>query len=217
MSATAIDQFVALQSPAAMRNRAPILEALRSRLPDHGNLLELASGALQHALFIAPHFPGLHWQTSEVDARVLALAPGYVTALAHNWPANVTPPICLDVAARPWSIAAVDVIYLANLLHIAPLGVTESLFAQAASTLKPEGQLILYGPFKQNGAFRSEGDAQFDATLRARNAEWGIRDLELLDQLAVQGGLRRLEALAMPANNLLLRFTPEEQRPVRQQ
>jgi len=209
MSTAVIERFEMLASPASERNKAPILEALRSRLPDSGTLLELASGSLQHALFMAPHFPALTWMPTEIDSRVLAEAGDFAAALGDRWPGNLQTTARLDVMAHPWQVAPVDVIYTANLLHISPFGATRGLFREAARVLTDTGRLLIYGPFRQAGEFRSEGDRQFDQSLRSRNSDWGIRDLEDLMRLANQSGLRLTETLAMPANNLLLRFDRE--------
>lgn len=203
---TAIAAFEALQSPAAERNKEPLRNALAPLLPAQGTLLELASGALQHALHIAPWHPQLRWQCTEVDDQVLALAPSYIAALGDRWPTNVQAPVLLDVTNTPWQQPLVDVIYTANLLHIAPLTVTEALFPQAAAQLKPGGRLLIYGPFRSNNGFHSDGDARFDADLRRRNPQWGIRDLEHLETLARAAGLVAQKPVAMPANNWLLAF-----------
>ena len=203
---TAIAAFEALQSPAAERNKEPLRNALAPLLPAGGTLLELASGALQHALHIAPQHPKLRWQCTEVDDRILALAPDYIAALGDRWPANVQAPMLLDVIHTPWHQPPVEVIYTANLLHIAPFAVTEALFTQAAAQLRPGGRLLIYGPFRSNNRFHSDGDARFDADLRRRNPHWGIRDLEQLEALASAAGLVAQKPVAMPANNWLLAF-----------
>ena len=47
---------------------------------------------------------------------------------------------------------------------------------------------------------------RFDASLRQRNADWGIRDLELVIQEALGNGLTFIETIEMPANNLCVIF-----------
>ncbi|MFK7914235.1 MAG: DUF938 domain-containing protein [Pseudomonadales bacterium] len=205
----AITAFEALQSPAAERNKEPLRKVLAPLLPAQGRLLEVASGALQHALHIAPQHPGLHWQCTEYDTRVLTLAPAYIEALGERWPANVQGPMALDATETPWDHPNVDVIYTANLLHIAPFTVTEALFEQAAQRLLPGGLLLIYGPFRRNSQFSSQEDAAFDASLRARNPLWGIRALETLDSLAQVAGLVVEAPVRMPANNWLLAFRQE--------
>ncbi|MGI9323965.1 MAG: DUF938 domain-containing protein [Pseudomonadales bacterium] len=202
-----IAQFQELHSPAAERNKAPILRALRTQLPKQGTVLELASGALQHALHFAPHFPHLHWQPTEVDQRVLGLAGAYADALGSQWPSNLARPLRLQVGISTWPVDRVDVIYLANLLHISPFSVTEALMHESPTHLTEKGALLIYGPFKEGDAFRSAGDAQFDRSLKQRDPEWGIRDLEAVQTLGKKAGLRGLEVIPMPANNLLLRLT----------
>ena len=43
--------------------------------------------------------------------------------------------------------------------------------------------------------------------MRARDARWGLRSLEEVAVVAAQAGLVLAERVAMPANNLMLRFT----------
>jgi hypothetical protein len=47
----------------------------------------------------------------------------------------------------------------------------------------------------------------FDTSLRERNAEWGVREIEALEKLAGSVGLVLQETAEMPANNLLLVFS----------
>lgn len=198
--------LAALESPAAERNKAAIATALAAWLPRTGNVLEVACGALQHARLLAAAHPTLQWHPTDCRAELLAIASDLPAALADEWPANLAAPTALDVQDRPWPMEQAAVIYAANLLHIAPWSVTEALFAEAPRVLEPVGVLILYGPFREDGAFRSEGDERFDASLRAQNPLWGIRDREALDELAAAAGLDRKGRQEMPANNLLLRY-----------
>ena len=46
----------------------------------------------------------------------------------------------------------------------------------------------------------------FDRSLRARNPEWGIRDLEAVSAQAAAEGLALQEVIEMPANNLSVWF-----------
>jgi hypothetical protein len=49
-------------------------------------------------------------------------------------------------------------------------------------------------------------NAAFDASLRERNPEWGVRDISDLEKLAGAAGLVLAGSAQMPANNLTLVF-----------
>ena len=191
------------QAPAAERNRGPILEALRPFLPNNGCVLEIASGTGQHIVFLAEHFPHLVFQPSDLAPAAL----DSIRAWQADSPAqNICPPLELDVTQIPWPIKQAEFIFCANMIHIAPWIATQHLFEQASRILPVEGRLVTYGPYLVGGQPTTQSNAAFDASLRERNTEWGLRDLADIYALASKVGLNRLERLSMPANNFLLIF-----------
>ena len=80
------------------------------------------------------------------------------------------------------------------------------MMAGAGWVLPPGGVLYLYGAYKENGIHTAPSNDTFDADLRSRNPEWGIRDLEAIADLAGGHGLTLVERIPMPANNLSLVF-----------
>jgi len=191
---------VQLHSPAADRNRDPILAVLARVLPTSGVVLELASGTGQHAAHVAAALPGLTWQPSDPDAAARAS----IAASTAHLP-NVRPPLALDALA-PWPLDAPIVAMVAiNLVHIAPWAVALAVFAGAGARLPLGGVLVLYGPYRIGGVTAPSNDA-FDADLQRRNPAWGVRDLEALVDAAARHGLALAETLALPANNHALVF-----------
>jgi hypothetical protein len=61
--------------------------------------------------------------------------------------------------------------------------------------------LAIYGPFNYAGAFTSDSNAEFDASLKRRAPHMGIRDVADVDALAAAGGFALVADVAMPANN----------------
>jgi len=120
--------------------------------------------------------------------------------------ANVCPPVLLDVMAPDWlpGSAQFDLIYCANMLHIAPWETCAALMHGSARHLAPGGVLVTYGPYLEGGVPTSAGNLAFDQSLRAQNPAWGIRLREDVEQVAAAAGLRLAARHAMPANNLLL-------------
>ncbi len=190
-------------SPAAERNREPILAVLRTMLPATGRVLEVASGTGQHVVHFASALPGCHWQPGDPDAKAREAIDARV---ARAGLLNVSSAIALDVESGPWPPGPFDAVFCANMIHIAPWSCTQGLLDGAARILKPGGSLLLYGPFLRDGIETAPGNVAFDADLRARNPAWGIRRLEAVGQMAAGLGLTRESVTEMPANNLLVRF-----------
>jgi SAM-dependent methyltransferase len=190
-------------SPAAERNKQPILERLRQLLPPQARVLEIASGTGQHAAWFAAQMPGWRWQPTDFQADALPS----IRAWAADAPAGqVLPPLQLDVMATQWPLegAVFDAIYCANMLHIAPWPCCAALMQGAARHLAPQGVLITYGPYLEDGVPTSAGNLSFDDSLRRENPAWGIRRREDVAREAGRAGLALRERHAMPANNLLL-------------
>jgi SAM-dependent methyltransferase len=194
-------------APATARNREPILAVLARWLSAPARVLEIASGTGQHAVFFGEQLPHVDWQPSDRDAEYLASIAAWVE---HAALPNVAAPIVLDATADRWPVDRVDAVFNANMIHIAPWRVAEGLLAGAGRVLAPAGLLFLYGPFRVDGAHTSESNAAFDESLRARDPEWGVRDLESVVEAAGGQGLAWVETNELPANNLLviLRRTP---------
>jgi SAM-dependent methyltransferase len=190
-------------SPAAERNKAPILQVLRRLLPERARVLEIASGSGQHAEHFAQACAHWTWQPSDVQPESLP----DIDARCGRLP-NVRPALRLDVTEPPWPVgpAAFDALYCANLLHIAPWRVCPALMAGAARHLRAGGELLLYGPYRIDGQPTAPSNDAFDADLKARNPAWGLRTLSQVDDAARASGLQRKELLPMPANNLMLVF-----------
>jgi SAM-dependent methyltransferase len=199
-------QPAARLSPAADRNKAPILAELQRLLPARGRLLEIAAGTGQHAVHFAAGLPGWTWQPTDPSPDSL----DSIAAWSAQQPSpDLQPPLLLDVLAEPWPLPAEtcwDAIYCANLLHIAPWACCAALMRGAARLLAPEGRLIVYGPFLVQGEAIAPGNQAFDADLRMRDPRWGIRWLHDVVAQAADVGLTLRERIAMPANNLLLVF-----------
>jgi SAM-dependent methyltransferase len=189
-------------SPAALRNRDPILTVLRAELPPEGLVLELASGTGEHVVHFAAALPRLDFQPSDPSPEARASIAAHAGAAAV---ANVRPPLALDAAdPASWPDAAFAAVLAINLAHISPWAVTLGLLAGAARHLAASAPLLLYGPFLRPDRPLEPSNAAFDADLRACNPEWGVRRLADLDREAALQGLTRTRLVEMPANNLLL-------------
>lgn len=193
----------ALTAPAVARNRGPILAVLRRVLPKRGTVLEIASGSGEHAAYFAAALPGLVWQPSDPDPAALRSITAH-RALAGV--PNLNPPVVLDAASPDWPVAQADALVAINMVHIAPWRATEGLVAGAARMLGPSGVLYLYGPYREHGVHTAPSNAVFDESLRARNPEWGVRDVAEVETLVRSHGFALAERIPMPANNMSLVF-----------
>src|SRR5262245_50914829 len=193
----------ALFSPASARNRDPILAVLRRVLPERGVVLEIASGSGEHAVHFAAALPGLTWQPSDPDPQARDSVAAYRAAAQLP---NLLPPLALDAASPTWPVTQADAMVSINMIHIAPWAAAEGLMAGAGRLLPAGGVLFLYGPFREHGRHTAPSNAAFDESLRARNREWGVRDLDEVAALANRHGFALEERIAMPANNLSVVF-----------
>ena len=195
-------------SPAAQRNGAPILAELFKLLPPQGRALEIASGTGQHAALMASALTEWQWQPSDAQSDGFGSIAVWCREAGA---ANVLEPLVMDVLQPDWTSASVapgpwDAIYCANMLHISPWATCPALLQGASQRLAPQGLLLIYGPFLQEGVPTAPGNVQFDADLRARNPQWGVRSLQVVCAEAERVGLRLKQRVEMPANNLLLVF-----------
>ncbi len=193
-------------APAAARNREPLRRVLEGMLPATGTVLEIGAGTGQHAVHFAAAFPGLAWLPTDVEPEYLASIDAWA---AEAGLANLRPAMHLDVTATPWPAAipaALEAVYSANVIHIAPWQVAEGLIGGGGARLVAGGALILYGPFTLDGRHTAPSNASFDASLKRLNSRFGVRDLAEVAAAAARHGLELTERIAMPANNLTLVF-----------
>lgn len=181
-------------------NKVPILAVLKDIFADRKRVLEIASGTGQHAVHFGRELSHLSWQPSEL-AQHLA---GIQAWLDEAQLPNVLAPLAIDVNDARWPVAAVDAIFNANTVHIISWPEVERLFAHIARVIAPGGCVCLYGPYNYGGHFTSESNARFDAWLKSRDPDSGVRDFEAVNRLAAAHSLELLRDIAMPSNNRIL-------------
>jgi cyclopropane fatty-acyl-phospholipid synthase-like methyltransferase len=193
-----------LTSPATARNREPILKVLQRVLPPQARVLEIASGAGEHAVFLAAAMPGVVWQPSDPDPEARASIAAWI---AHERLSNVLAPIALDASQEEWNLAAsFDAIVAINMIHISPWEATLGLMRGAGRVLREGGVLFTYGPYMRDGNHTAQSNAAFDASLQARDSHWGVRDVADVARAAEENAVQLREIVDMPANNLSLVF-----------
>jgi SAM-dependent methyltransferase len=199
-----------LDAAAFHRNHAAIAPVLEAFLRDRtGDVLEIGSGTGQHAVAFAQRFPGVTWWPTDFNASHLRSIAAW---RSHAKLPNVQAPVPLDASATDWSLRERNMptsfvaMFCANVIHIAPWAVAEGLFAGASRHLVSDGRLFLYGPFRRNGTHNAPSNVAFDASLRNRDPEWGVRDTADLRKLADANGLRFAELVEMPSDNAVIVF-----------
>lgn len=192
----------ARSAPSYFRNRDPIRDAFKPRLPQSGLVLEIASGSGEHIVYNATAFPNLQWQPSDADADALKSISAWGV---HSGLPNVRPPMRLD-ATQPdlWSIDQADVVINVNMIHISAWSATEGLMKGAGRVLPSGGMMFLYGPYIESTVETAPSNVAFDLSLKQKNPDWGLRHLEEVLALAEQNRLELAERISMPANNLML-------------
>lgn len=201
-----------LDAPAFHRNHQTIRAVLLRFLGGKsGDAVELGSGTGQHVVDFARHLPDITWWPSDLNENHLKSIEGW---RAYSKLENIRPPLRIDLTDPAWCpemsggsgpgkmVAA----FCANVIHIAPWRVAEGLFAGAGRYLGPRGLLFLYGPFRRGSKHTAPSNEAFDKSLREGNPEWGVRDIEAVEELAAKAGLSLVEIAEMPANNLTLVF-----------
>ena len=201
-----------LDAAAFHRNHAPIWAVLEKFLDGKsGDVVEAGSGTGQHVIDFARRSPQVTWWPSDFNEAHLKSIAAW---RAYSKLPNVRAPMRIDLSDPAWCAPMHDgtgpgpllAVFCANVIHIAPWRVAEGLFAGAARYLQADGRLFLYGPFKRGGEHTAPSNAAFDTSLRANNAEWGVRDVEAVEKLGESVGLILVEITEMPANNLMLTF-----------
>ena len=193
-------------APAALRNRDYITDVLADWLPREGLVLEVASGSGEHAIHFAERFPGLDWQPSDVNEDALGSIAAWRSEAGLG---NVRSPLAIDVMTPGWPIDRADALLSINMVHISPWAAALGLLDGAARLLPQDGPLILYGPWLKDDIDTAPSNLAFDADLKRRDPDWGLRRVEDFATEADRRDFVLVETRQMPANNLMLLFRRE--------
>jgi cyclopropane fatty-acyl-phospholipid synthase-like methyltransferase len=185
---------------ACTRNQDPILAELHELFASTRCVLEIGSGTGQHAVYFGERLPHLIWQTSDLPENHASIMAWVSEA---DLP-NVKPPLHLDVSAADWPVKHADAVFSANTIHIISWPAVEHMFAGVGNLLSSDGLFCTYGPYIYHGEHTSESNVRFDAWLKDRDPESGVREIADLERVAGETGLTLHDDREMPANNRLL-------------
>ncbi len=163
-------------------------------------LLEVGSGTGQHAVYMGQHLPGLAWQTSDVRENHV----GIQMWLDEHRLQNVLPPLPYQIGQDPWPDFKADLIFTANTLHIISAELVDQLIVDMGSHLAIGNRVMIYGPFKYQGEYTSESNADFNLWLQERDPLSGIRDFESVHHAMDLQSMKLIADHNMPANNQML-------------
>ena len=190
-------------APATLRNRDPILDVLRDVLPRSGRILEIASGSGEHVVYFAKALPGLTFQPTDPSLGAVHSIDAWMSDAELR---NVAPPLQFDATDPDWPFSDLGGIICINMIHISPWRATEGLMRGAVRGLAPGAPLYLYGPYRRSGIVTADSNEAFDTSLKMRNPDWGLRDLDTVAALAASCGFSPPQVTDMPANNLSVVF-----------
>lgn len=191
-------------SAACERNRDPILEILKQVITtDDKRLLEVGSGTGQHAVYFAPHFPWMEWYPTDVQANLVGMKLWFDEYKISS----IQKPQRMEVGKDELPKLKFEIIYTANTFHIMHWKECKSLMKMFGGRLREGARVIIYGPFKYEGQFTSESNAEFDQTLKAKDPMSGIRSFEDVNNAMVKNGFELTMDVDMPANNQMLVYT----------
>ena len=186
---------------------------------DSWKILEVAGGAGVHTVHfvtqLAKEYPtqSFQWQSTDAEepyraSQVVYFEEDLAPDLLERHVAKTPLPLTLnehgiieDDTRKVILPDSIDVILNINMIHISPWEATVGLMKLARESLKEGGILYLYGPYKRNGT-AAASNLKFDGFLKAKDARFGLRNLEDVTALAESEGLQVLEVMEMPANNL---------------
>ena len=191
-------------SQACENNKRYILPIIQHAFVNCHEVLEVGSGTGQHAVYFAPNLTNLIWQPSDLIENHTGIKRWLNEFPEHN----LMLPITLDLS-YPWQTQlqqSYDGIFTANTLHIVSWPLVINFFQGIKEFLNKNGTLCIYGPFKYQGDFTTQSNANFDLWLKARDPQSGVRDFEAICQLAADADLTLIADHSMPANNQLLVF-----------
>lgn len=106
-----------------------------------------------------------------------------------------------------------------NLVHCAPEGVPEHVFRNLSPRspeneriLAPGGWIAAYGAYlNDDGTFRSEGDAKFDAEyIKGVHPSLGLRTPKSISEMAARWGFKEVSRDEMPKGNLWIVWRAED-------
>lgn len=197
-------------SPSSQRNREPIGQVLQQYLPGGSQILEIAAGTGEHAVYLSKHLAAANWWPSDISADAITSINAWreeeISASMHpalvldvSRPVAQTVQTLLDAGARS---TVFDAIVCINMIHISPWQATQGLMRTAGALLRSDGILYLYGPYKRDGQHTAPSNALFDTDLQSRDPQWGVRELDAVCELAYAQGFKLKDIVTMPANNL---------------
>lgn len=184
-------------SEACVRNSGPIGDVLEEILAPGDLIWEIGSGTGQHSVYLARRFPQIFWQPTDRPENLDVIE----RRVAASECQNIQGGLRFDLFDYKPALDEADVVFAANVIHIAPWEATVRLFEHAFEALRPGGVVFLYGPFRYRHRELEPSNERFERWLKGRDPRSGVRLFEEVDESAQRVGFELVEDRAMPANN----------------
>ncbi len=192
-----------LISPSVERNKIPIGNALNLFFQKRANIFEVASGTGEHAVHLCGLRPDIYWQPSDPDSESRKSQDEW----SHNYRNQISLSLNISTLEVNWAdrLNVYDIVFCANMIHIAPWTATTGLIKGSYKILPRFGMLILYGPFL-DGKNSAISNIEFDKRLKNQNSCWGVREVNDISNICNVSGFKLFKNINMPNNNKILIF-----------
>ena len=192
-----------LISPSVERNKVAIGDALVNFLPKGANVFEVASGTGEHAVHFCSLRPDIRWQPSDPDSESRKSQDEW----SRDFRDQINLSRNISTLEPNWTnrLSNYDIVFCANMIHIAPWSATIGLIEGSCSILQRFGMLVFYGPFLY-GKNSENSNLRFDEKLKSQNSCWGVREINDICNVSNGYGFKLYKTINMPSNNKILIF-----------
>lgn len=188
---------------AAENNKSPILGKWQQLDLGDRHVIEVGSGTGQQGIFMCQSCSELLWQPTEIPDKFSLLTEWWQASQKAHLP-NFLAPLGYVIGHSPFPDIEFNLVYSSNVLHIISRATAARFVEDATEAMTTGMEFVCYGPFKVDGEFTTESNAEFNDWLK-QQGYGGILDIDDIIEFSGQQ-LQLVAKEPMPANNFLLVF-----------